>query len=97
MWTQQWLELSTWGDPLSCEVHVNGLPGCSWTGKLQVSEAGRSMAVRLIQQLSNEQISDLFTAARANLMRNDSIQDWIEGFKTKIQRDLVDVICSTAL
>lgn len=89
----QWHELSIWKDSNTCQVQVNGLPGCSWSGALLVSEAGRSLATRLLTQYTTSQITDLFTAARANLMRNDSIIDWVNGFMDKIQRDLVSVTC----
>lgn len=74
-------------------MQVHGLPGCSWTGNLLISEEGRAMAARLLQQFTKEQITDIFTAARANLMRNDSISDWVDGFYDKLQRDLLNVQC----
>lgn len=51
------------------------------------------MASRLLQKFTKQQITDLFTAARANLMRNDSISDWVDGFFDKLNRDLVSVSC----
>jgi hypothetical protein len=74
-------------------VQVNGLPGCSWTGNFLISEEGRAMAARLLSQFTKQQITDTFTAARANLMRNDSVADWVDGFFDKLQRDLVNVSC----
>lgn len=85
--------MSTWGDLSKCEVYVNGIPGCSWRGNLAVSEEGRAMAARLLSQLTDQQISDLFTAARAPMMRNDSIADWVAGFKDKLQREVLGVSC----
>ena len=78
-----------------CEVFLNGIPGCSWTKNLPVSEAGRAMAARLLAQLTEDQIADLFRASRANLMRNDSIENWIQGFKDKMKRDVFDASCAT--
>jgi hypothetical protein len=75
-------------------IQVHGIPGCSWTGKLLVSEEGRAMASELLSQFTHQQITDLFTAARANLMRNDSISDWVDGFFTKLQRDIAGVSCN---
>jgi hypothetical protein len=89
----QWLEVSIWDDLQSCMIQVHGIPGCSWTGKLLVSEAGRAMASELLSKFTHEQIIDLFTASRANLMRNDSISDWVDGFFTKLQRDITSVSC----
>jgi hypothetical protein len=92
---KQWEELSVWGDLNTCSVQVNGLPGCSWTKNLQVSEDGRALAARLLAEFSDMQITDLFTAARANLMRNDTLADWISGFKYKMQRDVLGTKCSS--
>ncbi len=89
----QWSEAKVWGNLETCEVNVNGIPGCSWHGNLVVSEEGRAMAARLLSQLTDKQITDLFTAARANLMRGDSIDDWITGFKAKLQSDIFNVQC----
>ena len=85
--------MSVWGDVSNCEVTVNGLPGCSWTHKLAVSEEGRALAARLLSQLTTEQITQLFTAARANLMRGDSIEDWISGYYEKLNRDVLGQVC----
>ena len=90
---KQWQNLSVWGDLNKCDVYVNGLPGCSWNRNLHVSEDGRSMASRLLKQLTDQQIEDLFVASRANFMRGDSVQDWISGFKAKLNRDIFSVSC----
>ncbi len=89
----QWHDLSMWGDLKHCEVQVNGLPGCSWSKSLSVSEEGRALIAGLLAQLTDKQITDLFTASRANLMRNDSIENWISGFKDKLNRDILSVKC----
>jgi hypothetical protein len=72
-----------------------GIPGCSWRGNLEVTEEGRAMAVRLLSQLSADQINDLFVASRCNLMRGDAISDWVAGFTEKFQRDLVNTTCAS--
>ena len=51
------------------------------------------MVRRLLSQLTDQQIIDLFTAPRANLMRNDTVNDWIDGFKSKMERDIFNVSC----
>lgn len=91
---KQWLEVSVWGDAKQCAVHVNGIPGCSWNGNQRVSEAGRALAARLLAQITNAQLHDLFTAARANLMRGDSVDDWISGFQAKLQKDVLQFQCA---
>jgi hypothetical protein len=87
---QCWL---SWSWLTRSPVDSLGIPGCSWRGNLQVSEEGRAMAARLLGQLTDQQITDVFTAARANLMRNDSIADWVAGFKDKLQREVVGTAC----
>ena len=90
---KQWLSVSTWGNLRKCEVYVNGIPGCSWRGNLPVSESGRALASRLLSKLTNQQITDLFTVARANLMRGDSIADWVAGFKSKMTSEIFQTAC----
>ncbi len=51
------------------------------------------MAARLMAKLTDNQISDLFKAARVNFMRNDSVEDWINGFKSKLQQQLISTVC----
>lgn len=62
-----------------------------------MTEEGRAMAARLLAQLTDAQITDLFTAARAPLMRNDTIADWVAGFKSKLQSEVIDTTCSTTV
>ena len=84
-----------WGNLSNCEVQVHGIPGSSWHGNQLVTEEGRAMAVRLLNQLTEQQIIDVFTASRAPMMRNDTITDWVNGFKSKLQSQLVNVQCPT--
>lgn len=90
---KEWSDFSIWGDLKKCQVQVHGLPGCSWTGNLQVTEEGRALAAGLLSQLTDKQIEDLFTAARANFMRGESIADWINGFKNKLHKDVLQSSC----
>jgi hypothetical protein len=60
---------------------------------LLVSEEGRALASRLLSQFTHQQIVDLFTAARADLMRKDSVDDWVAGFFDKLQRDIQSITC----
>jgi hypothetical protein len=91
----QWLEVSMWGDVNKCEVSVNGIPGSSWSGSLPVSEEGRAMAARLLTKITTQQLSDVFTAARCEMMRGESVAAWVEGFQVKMQEQLVGVSCPT--
>lgn len=89
----QWQQAAVWGNTKRCEVTVNGVPGCSWRGNLQVSEAGRALAARLLAQLTNKQIMDLFSSARAQLMRGESVEDWVTGFQQKMQSEVLGIVC----
>jgi len=70
-----------------------GIPGSSWRGNQKVTEEGRAMAARLLGQLTDAQLTDLFTAARADQMRGDSIADWVAGFRSKMQAGVIDTKC----
>ncbi len=63
------------------------------SGNQAVSEQGRQMAVLLLTALTDQQLTDLFTAAQAEMMRGESVADWVVGFKSKLQTQLVDVKC----
>lgn len=93
---QQWFDVSAWndGDSAKCDVYVNGIPGCSWNRALHVSEEGRALAASLLGQITDKQIVDLFTAARANLMRGDAVEDWIQSFHDKLNRDVFNAKCT---
>lgn len=90
---KQWMEVPVWGDLSKCEVYVNGIPGCSWRGNLAISEGGRSMVSRLLSKLTDDQIAALFSAARPNLMRGDSLESWIQGFKDKMASEIFNKAC----
>ena len=89
----KWLGVSMWGNISTCEVYVNGIPGCSWNGNMRASEEGRSMIARLLSHVTHEQIVDMFTAARVHMMRGDSIADWVAGFEHKLSSQLLNVSC----
>jgi hypothetical protein len=89
---QQWLELSVWKSTERCEVQVMALPGGTMRNQ-KVSQEGLALAASMLGQFTNTQIVDLFTSARANLMRNDTIADWIDGFKAKLKRDILGPAC----
>jgi hypothetical protein len=68
----------------------------SMTGSLenpQIGEAGRQFLATRLLLLSDAQIRDLFTAARAQV-RDDTIADWVRVFKRK-RTEIVDARCAT--
>ena len=82
-----------WESTESCSIRVNGEPNGSWDGRLWVSEESRSLAANLFRQFSRQQLVDVFTAVRAEKMRGETVDSWVDGFLEKLQRDLLDVKC----
>jgi len=67
----------------------------SMTGSLdnpKIGEAGRQFLAARLLLLSDRQIRDLFTAARAQL-RDDTIADWVRVFKRK-RDEIVNAHCA---
>ena len=67
----------------------------SLTGSLdnpKIGEAGRQFLATRLLLLSDAQIRDLFTAARAQL-RDETIADWVRVFKRK-RTEIVDARCA---
>ena len=70
----------------------------------QISEAGRSFLAKLLNQLSDQQIHDLFQVARADKTgeqietggekRPVTIEDWVQAFKEK-RKQINDRRCSS--
>ncbi len=89
----KWTKLSLWADAKNCEVKLNGAPNASFRNKLQVSEAARAFVARLMSQLSDAQILDLFRSARMQALSSVSNEEWAAGFKAKVQRDLLETRC----
>jgi len=44
-------------------------------------------------KLSDQQITDLFTAAQMEKLGNVTVNEWVEGSKTKVKRDLLSSSC----
>jgi hypothetical protein len=85
---QAWSQTPVWKDAQRC---IGNLPP-SQTGTLtypKISESGRAFLADLLSQLSDEQLRDLFTAARfgekpgLNGEGGGSVADWVAAFKKK--------------
>jgi hypothetical protein len=84
---QDWAGEPIWKDPVQCVGNLKK----SLTGTLKdptVSEAGRKFLADLLVQLSDKQITDMFTAARVerfhrHVERNQPISAWVNVFKKK--------------
>jgi hypothetical protein len=87
----EWKELPIWKDEEGCVGNLSG----SWTGTLKepvISEAGRKFLSDLLMQLSDQQIRDMFDAARVALRPRapengrsgfPAIDEWVNAFKQK--------------
>jgi hypothetical protein len=85
-----WQAFPVWVDAKTCTVSMKTLPfaGATFEDR-RISEAGRQMLAGLLDQLTDRQIADLFTAAR--LADYDSIAAegrdvgaWVRAFREKI-------------
>jgi hypothetical protein len=87
----EWSQVSVWHDATRC---VGNLPR-SMTGTLDypvISEGGRAFLARLLAQLSDAQLSDLFEVARVELRPRvptsgrsgfATVDEWVNAFKQK--------------
>jgi hypothetical protein len=99
----EWSKTPVWQDATSC---VGNLPK-SATGTLDnppISEAGRRFLADLLTQLTDQQLHDLFDAARVTLRLRDprdvksgfpTIDEWVAAFKQK-RSQIVDRHCGTS-
>ena len=98
---QQWAPLPIWKDREKCVGNLSG----SWTGTLKnpvISEQGRAFLADLLTQLSDEQLRDMFEAARVRLRPRapaeessefSRVDDWVNAFKAK-RAQIVDHRCA---
>ena len=98
-----WSKTPVWKNGASC---IGNLPK-SATGTLDnpaISEEGRAFLADLLVQLSDEQLHDLFDAARVTLRLRDpheissgfpTVDDWVAAFKEK-RSQIVERHCGTS-
>jgi hypothetical protein len=62
---QNWRNTPVWRDRATCTVSMQSLPygGATFVDR-RISEEGRTLLAGLLEQLSDRQLADLFTAAR---------------------------------
>jgi len=92
-----WKDRAVWRDRESCKARLASIMWILRTSTLRdpvISEAGRALLARQLEQLSDAQIADLFRAARierlhetisdsASGRREVTVEDWVELFKRK--------------
>jgi hypothetical protein len=79
---EMWSRTPVWDGKTGCVANIKK----SATGTLDhpvVSEEGRGFLAERLQQISDPQLRDLFTVARFDKRRGDSIDAWIAAFKEK--------------
>ena len=87
-----WKRERIWTDPATCTVSMKHFP---WGGgtfpDARISEGGRQLLLRLLEQLSDSQLRDLFEGSRATTYDQVSAEarsadGWIRAFRDKIQQ-----------
>ncbi|PYQ43269.1 MAG: hypothetical protein DMF77_10515 [Acidobacteria bacterium] len=94
---ESWKGEPIWKDPAHCVGNLKkSLPG-TLKADPPISEAGRKFLADLLVQLSDKQITDMFTAARVERFhvhpeRNLPVSDWVAAFKKK-RDEIVSAHC----
>ena len=97
-----WRHYRVWADGATCTVSMKSLPfqGATFPDR-RISEAGRTFLLTLLEQLSDEQLRDLFEGSlithheqfAAEARNPDS---WVRAFKDKVQQIRDAGPCPTA-
>ena len=80
---QAWSHEPIWKGAVACVANLHW----TWSGSLSdplISEAGRAFLANLLNQLSDAQLTDLFTVARfTERDPSATVAQWVEAFKAK--------------
>ena len=85
-----WERTSMWDDRSTCSLSMRELPFNGATfGPVQVTERGRQFIANLLSQLSERQLTDLFTHARFGENRgffaaSAAVANWVRVFRHKV-------------
>ena len=88
---EAWKASKIWEDRRACKLSMEELPyGGGTFGSTRVSERGRSFLVKLLEQLSDAQLADLFAGARFDKPRSAlngtrSVPEWVRVFKSRVR------------
>ena len=87
-----WGNYRVWADSTTCRVSMKGLPfgGATFSDR-QISDAGRLLLLGWLEQLSDQQLRDLFEGSRITQFdqvtaaaKNADV--WVAAFKEKVQQ-----------
>ena len=88
---EAWKAARIWEDRHACKVSMSDLPyGGGTFGPTRVSERGRRFLARLLEQLTDAQLTDLFAGARFDEPRNpwyrtSPVPEWVIAFKARVR------------
>jgi hypothetical protein len=86
-----WEKSAMWADRAACKLSMNDLPyGGGTFGQARISERGRRFLAKLLEQLTEEQLTDLFASARFDKPRTtwsdtSPVSEWVRVFKSRVQ------------
>jgi hypothetical protein len=85
-----WRLYRVWTDPAACSVSMKSLPykGATFVDR-QISEEGRTLLLGLLDQLSDQQLRDLFESSRITLYDQIDAEArdagaWVKAFRDKV-------------
>ncbi|MCA1559276.1 MAG: hypothetical protein LC753_15175 [Acidobacteria bacterium] len=87
-----WRDTPIWADARACRVSMKAMPfaGATFTDR-QISEEGRRMLLGMLEHLSDQQLTDLFTHSR--VIQHDSLSAeargagaWVRAFQDKVRQ-----------
>jgi hypothetical protein len=88
---KRWEQSKVWDDRAACKLSMDESPyGGGTFGPTRVSERGRRFLARLLEQLTDAQLTALFTWARFDKPRNalsqaSPISEWVRVFKKRVR------------
>jgi hypothetical protein len=89
----EWEKAPLWSDRASCTTSMDHLPyhGATFS-PVKITEAGRKHLGGLLSQLSDQQLTDMFTAAKFDrptgmiVKHATPISEWVRVFKAKVKQ-----------
>jgi len=97
-----WEDAMMWSDRSTCTISMREMPYKGGTfGTVRIGERGRRFLASMLDQLSDQQITDLFTGARfdkqSGLLSDPSpVSEWVRVFKQRRQAISDGVSCPEA-